>query len=122
MKNERGFTLVEVLVAAAFMILAMLAAIAMTLTAYGNLDRAREESVATALGQQRVEWLRNQDYAATALSAGTTTETLTGTYAGFQRETTIQDDTPQTGLKQIQVSTTGPGGMVAEVVALLADR
>ena len=52
MRRERGFTLVEVLLAAALVIVAMLGAIAMTLTAYGQLDRSRAESIATALAQQ----------------------------------------------------------------------
>ena len=44
----------------------------MSMTAYHQLDRSGDQTVATALGQQRIEWLRNQGYASADLNAGTT--------------------------------------------------
>ena len=46
---------------------------------------------------------------------------LTGDYAGYTRVTTIQNDTPRAGVKQITVVTSTPSGMATQVVALIAE-
>ena len=121
MRDQSGFSLVEVLVAGALLVVVLLAVAGMSLTAFGHLGRSGEQTSAAALGQQRVEWLRNQDWSSADLSAGTTTEVLAGTYAGFVRTTTVQDDTPRAGVKRLTVATTTPSGRGASVVALLAE-
>ena len=122
MKSEEGFSLIEVLLACTLLMVTLLSAALMALTAYGTLDRSGEATTVLALSQQRIEWLRNQGYASGALAAGTTTETLVGTYAGYVRTTTIQDNVPRTGVKQITVSIRSISGATTRVVALIARK
>ena len=121
MSGERGFTLVEVLVAGLVLSVVLLGVAAMTIAASGQLHRGGEQTAATTLVQQRIEWLRNQGYEASDLSAGTTSEALTGTYAGYTRTTTIQDDTPRAGVKRIVVATDTPSGLTVQAVSLISE-
>jgi Tfp pilus assembly protein PilV len=119
--TSSGFPLIEVLVGGFVVVLALLGVATMCLAAYGHLDRSGEQTQAVILGQQRIEWLRNQGYSSSAMSAGTTTEVLTGTYANYSRVTVVQDGTPRSGVKQISVTVTTPSGIDVQVVGLLAD-
>lgn len=121
MSDESGFTLIEVLVASVVLVMALLGVATMCLAAYAHLARSGEETQAVILGQQRIEWLRNQGYAAGAMSAGTTTEVLSGTFNGYSRVTVITNDTPRAGVKQIAVSITTPSGLEVQVAGLLAN-
>ena len=122
MKSEDGFSLVEVLLACTLLMVTLLSAALMSLTAYRALDRSGEATTVLALSQQRIEWLRNQSYTSGALAEGTTTETLIGTYAGYVRTTTIVDNVPRTGVKQVTVTITTVSGATTRVVALIARK
>ena len=119
--SQRGFTLIESLVASTVVSMLLLASAAMTLASVAHLGRSGEETTATTLAQQRVEWLRNQGFSSTALNAGTSTEVLTGGYAGYSRVTVIQDDVPRADVKQLTVTTSTPSGRSVQVVALIAE-
>ena len=73
MRKADGFSLVEVLIAAAILAVALLAIASMFPIAHTNVDWSGDQTVAVTLAQQRIETLRNQPYI--ALAAGTTTET-----------------------------------------------
>jgi prepilin-type N-terminal cleavage/methylation domain-containing protein len=109
-KNERGFTLIEVMVACALISVALVGMAGAMTTAYGTIDKSGEQTTASTLAMQRMEWLRNQAFASSNLSAGSVTETLTGTYAGYTRITTIVDNTPRTGVKRLTVQASSPEG------------
>jgi prepilin-type N-terminal cleavage/methylation domain-containing protein len=119
MRAERGFTLVEVMVACALFSVALLAMAGMMTAAYGTIDKSGEQTAASVLSQQRMEWLRNQAFTAGSLNAGTTTETLTGTYAGYSRVTTIVNNTPRAGVKRFTVQTTAPSGINVQTVSYM---
>lgn len=120
MSDSRGFTLVEVMVCAAIIAIALIPAAAVMVTAYGTLDRAGEQTTALVLGEQRIELLRNQAFTSATLNAGTTNETLVGTYAGYTRATTIVDNSPRNGVKTITVTTTSPVGMTVTLNTRIA--
>jgi len=119
--RTKQFTLVEVLVASVLASGALLGTVGMLLQAYGTLDRSGEHTAAAQLGQQRIEWLRNRPFAGSDLAAGTVTETLSGTYAGYTRITTIVDNTPRAGVKRVSVRTTTPAGLVVDMTSLVAQ-
>lgn len=118
--HERGFSAVEVLIAASVIAVALLAIASMFPTAYSNVDRSGKDTVAVTLAQQRIEWLRNQAYASAALAAGTTTEAAIAGYAGYTRTTVIQDNTPVSGIKQVTVTVATPVGRTVQLLSLIA--
>lgn len=121
MNRGDGFTLIEVLIAAAVLSVVLLGAAAMSIAAYGSLHRSGDHTTAAELGQQHLEWLRNQGYTSTDLTAGTTTTTLGGDYSGYVRTTTVQDATPRADVKQITVVMLAPSGISARATALLIE-
>jgi prepilin-type N-terminal cleavage/methylation domain-containing protein len=121
MRNARGFTIVEVLVTATLVAVALLAIAGMMPTAYRTVDWSGEETVAVTLAKQRLEWLRNQPYTSAPLAAGTTTEVLAGDYGGYTRTTTVQDNTPINEMKQVTVTVATPSRRSAEIVTLIAE-
>lgn len=120
MRTARGFTAIELMVGLVILAVALLAMASMFPIAYGNVAWSGKDTAAVMLAQQRIEWLRTQAYTATALAPGTTSESLTGDYAGFTRTTTVQGDTPINGVKQITVRATGPSGRSVQLIALVA--
>ena len=121
MRNARGFTIVEVLVTATLVAVALLAIAGMMPTAYRTVDWSGEETVAVTLAKQRLEWLRNQPYTSAPMAAGTTTENLAGNYAGYTRTTSIQDNTPIAGVKQVTVTVATPARRTAQILSLIAQ-
>jgi type II secretion system protein I len=121
MNTAKGFTLVEVLIATAIVAIAFLAIASMFPTAYQNVDWSGEQTTAAALAEQRLEWLMNQSYASAPLAAGTTNENLAGPYAGYTRTTTIQDDTPMVGVKDVRVTVATPARRSVQLVTVITQ-
>lgn len=121
MSNTRGFTAVEVLVAATIVVVFLVGIASMMPTAYRTIDWSGEETVAVTLTKQRLEWLRNQPFTAAAMAAGTTTENLAGSDAGYTRTTTIQDNTPINAVKQVTVTVATPARRSVQIVTLIAE-
>jgi len=119
MKREAGFSLVEVLAALALIAGGLMAIATMSVTSLQSVDRSGEETTAMLLSQQRMEWIRNQAYAAAA--AGTTVEALTGDYVGYTRVTVIVDGVPIAKMKKATVSTTSPSGRLVEISSFRAE-
>ncbi|MFQ5657950.1 MAG: hypothetical protein ACE5G5_10445, partial [Candidatus Methylomirabilales bacterium] len=113
----RGFSAIEVLIAAAMIVVALLAIAGMAHTGYRTVDWSGEDTVAMVLAQQRMEWLQSQAY--TSLAAGTTTENLTGNFAGYTRQTVIQDDTPVANVKQVAVTVSSPNARSAQLILVI---
>lgn len=120
MSVEKGFSLVEVLIATAIVAIAFLAIASMFPIAYQNVDWGGEQTTAAALAEQRLEWLMNQSYVSAPLAEGTINENLAGAYAGYTRTTTIQDDTPMPGVKDVRVTVTSPSRRSVQLVTVIA--
>ena len=121
MTSARGFTILEVLMAAAIVAIALMGLAGVFSTAYRTVDWSGEDTVAVTLGKQRLEWLKNQPYTSAALAAGPTTENLTGDYAGYTQQTVVIDDNPLVGVKQVVVTVTTPVGRSVQLVTLIAE-
>ncbi len=119
MRKADGFSLVEVLIAAAILAVALLAIASMFPTAHTNVDWSGDQTVAVTLAQQRIETLRNQPYI--ALAAGTTTETAIPGYTDYTRTTTIQVDIPTPGVKQVAVTVAAPSGKSVGLVTVVTQ-
>lgn len=114
-----GFSVVELLIAAAVLGVAILGMISLFPTSYNDVDRSGKQTTALILAQQQIELLRNQPYA--ALTPGTTTEASLANYPGYTRTTVITDNTPLAGVKQFQVTVTSPvAGVGTQLTSLVA--
>jgi len=120
MSRDRGFTLIEVLVSTLVIVVAMAAMATMALTALRGVERNGERTAAVNLAQSRIEWLRNRPPG--SLEQGNTVERLRGAFVGYQRTTTIEADTPRTGLEQVTVTVATPSGQTIRVATLIGRR
>jgi prepilin-type N-terminal cleavage/methylation domain-containing protein len=120
MKRDGGFTLIEVLIATAVIVVAMAAIATMALTALRGVERNGERTAAVSLAQSRIEWLRNRPSG--SLEEGTTVEELTGAFAGYDRTTTIETDTPRVGVEQVTVTIATPAGQTVRLATLVGRR
>ena len=121
MRNTRGFTAVEVVIAAVIIAIALVGIAGLFPTAYRTVDWSGEETVAMTLAKQRLEWLRNQPFISAPMVAGTTTENLAGNYAGYTRTTSIADNTPINGVKQVTVTVATPVRRSVQILSLIAQ-
>ena len=122
MRNTRGFTVIEVLVAAVIIAVALVGLAGLFPTAYRTVDWSGEETVAVTLSKQRLEWLKNQPYTSAPLAAGTTTENLAGNNAGYTRQTVVAVDNPLVGVKLVTVTVTTPVGRTVQLVSMIAEQ
>jgi prepilin-type N-terminal cleavage/methylation domain-containing protein len=118
--RERGFTLVELLVATALLTGAVFVVTTMTLSAYQRVDRSGELQTALTIAQRRLETLRSEPDGSPVLAAGTTSESLGGDQAGFACTTHIVDDTPLAGVKQVEVVVDTPSGRSVRLDSLIS--
>lgn len=81
--NQRGMTLLEVLVAATVVCVGLLAVAVMFPTSSTNIDYGGKTSKATAIAQEKLEELRNTSFA--SMVAGSDTPT------GYSRSWTLSD-------------------------------
>lgn len=79
MRAPRGFTLVELLVAATILLVALLGIAAVLPTADLSLHQAGQISKAVALAQEMIEMVKNDPFSQLALYSGVDTRS-TGTY------------------------------------------
>lgn len=122
MRNTRGFSAIEVLIAAVIVAVALMGLAGLFPTAYRTVDWGGEETVAVTLAKQRLEWLKNQPYTSAPLAPGPTTENLAGNYAGYTRQTVVIDNNPIPGVKRVMVTVTTPVGRTVQVVSLIAEQ
>jgi prepilin-type N-terminal cleavage/methylation domain-containing protein len=108
-RSDRGFTLVEIVVAIAILSIAVVGLAGFALISSRALYRSKELSVGTIVAHEALDSLRSQPYA--ALPAGTATRTLTsGAFSFFVTTTITQDPRPLVRLKQVLVSVVGRTG------------
>jgi len=65
-RSGQGFTVVEVLIAAAVLLVGLLAVASMIPTGSTNVDQAGRMSSAVAVAQQSIEWVKNSAFPPTA--------------------------------------------------------
>lgn len=130
MNNTRGFSAIEVLIASTIIVVALLAIANMAPTAYRTVDRSGEDTAAVTMAQQHIEALKNLPFTDPGLAdnspAGVTVP-VTVTYDGvtytYTRTTTIVDNTPMNGVKQVTVTVSTPtiGRQPVTLVTLIAQ-
>ncbi|MFQ5656486.1 MAG: prepilin-type N-terminal cleavage/methylation domain-containing protein [Candidatus Methylomirabilales bacterium] len=127
MRDNRGFSAIEVLIAATIIVVALLAIASMAPTAYRTVDWSGEDTMAVTLAQQRIEFQKNQPFPA---ADSTTNEPAwnpvpTGNVTGYTRQTVIDVDpaayAPLTGIAQVTVTVTSVSGRQVVLTTLIAQ-
>ncbi len=104
----RGFTVMEVIIAAFLLTVGLVATAQLVMMATGHVALSKQQSDAAALASQTVEQYR--DVAFNALAAGTYTATPTVGAITYTVQTVVTVNDPTTGMKRVSVTVTWSGG------------
>jgi len=104
-ENEKGFTLIEVLLSISILAIGLLGMAALQVTATKGNALAKKNTLAISLAEDKIEEYKNTPYDSIIPTEGITEENL---HAGaiFKRITKVEDNTPITGVKSITVTVT----------------
>jgi prepilin-type N-terminal cleavage/methylation domain-containing protein len=109
-RDDAGMTLVEIMVACMVIGIAFLGLAGMFPLGMKNLNQSRMRTVATDLGQGKMEELMKLKQDDADLTAGTHSDPANPVRTNFNRYWTVLDGTPMVGMKQITVRVTYPHG------------
>ena len=116
--NNRGLTLIEILITTVLLSVAFLGMSAMTVTSTRGLAFSDHLTTGVTLAKTRIEELEHADYAA-VIAANYPRESY-GSMAGytpFQRDVVIVDNTPEANMKRVTVTVSwGERGEMKSVV------
>ncbi len=104
--NEKGFSLLEILVAITVLSIGLLGMAGLTTSIiHGNM-LSNKVTTATTLGQDRMEHFRRLGYSTTPAADTTTTEGYNSisNYSSYKRVSFIDVNSPSAGMKTITVT------------------
>ena len=105
LRDERGFTLIEAIIAVAVLIVGILAMYSMQLAAINGNSRSNYVTRAFSYASQQIEALSNTDYGDIQSFAGNSTGNLTIAHDNFYTiSANVTDDQPMQDLKTVQVN------------------
>jgi Tfp pilus assembly protein PilV len=106
--SSRGFTVMEVIVAAFLLTVGLVATAQLILMATGQVAFSKQQSDAAALAAQTIEEYRDINF--NTLAAGTYTVTPTVGPTTYNVQTVVTTSDPQPGMKRVAVTITWGGG------------
>jgi type IV pilus assembly protein PilV len=100
-RKDSGFTLIELLIAIVILSVGLLGMATLTGSIVKKNKLSNDLSAATTLAQDKLEDIRADGYT----SAASETKTACATpFSEYQREVTVSNDTPASGMKQVTVA------------------
>jgi prepilin-type N-terminal cleavage/methylation domain-containing protein len=120
--NEKGMTLVELLVASMITCIAFLGLAAIFPLGMQNISESRMKTVATDLAQEKMEELMHADITDSDLNAGDHTDPRNPVRTTFNRSWTVLDNEPVADMRRIEVRVTYPHGTDTRDVVLVGYR
>jgi type IV pilus assembly protein PilV len=114
--DEKGFTLIETLMAIAVISIGLLALAALQTSAISGNAKAKKHSMAVLLAEDQIETYRNMPYDSIPASEVTETGTALSPWGIYTRTTSVQDGMPVSGSKTITVSVSWPDKVPRSVV------
>ena len=106
MKNEKGFTLLEVLIAILILSVGLLGMASLTVAIIHGNKFSNDMTTATTLAQDKMEDIRRLGYSGTPATTTTETENYNSItdYDAYKRVTVTTVDSPAVGMKVITVT------------------
>ena len=106
MKNEKGFTLLEVLIAILILSVGLLGMASLTVAIIHGNKFSNDMTTATTLAQDKMEDIRRLGYSGMPATTTTDTENYNSItdYAAYKRVTVTTVDSPAVGMKTITVT------------------
>jgi prepilin-type N-terminal cleavage/methylation domain-containing protein len=120
--NEKGMTLIELMVVCVIMGIAFLGLVGIFPLGMQNLNESRMRTVATDLAQEKMEELLVLSPLDTDLTAGSHTDASNPVRSSFNRFWTVNDDDPVADMKRIEVRVTYPRGSGTRDVVVVAYK
>lgn len=123
-KNEKGFTLIEILVAIMLLAVALMGMTSVTAMVIKGNSLSKTMTTATTLAKDKMEEFKNTSYADLATvpspdyvtAGGAVQSSASGTY--YKRISTLLSDSPDTGMTSIEVKVEWPQQNPAHNVTL----
>jgi len=101
-QSERGFTLIEVLVAIVILSVGLLGMATLTIAIIQGNKLSNDLTTATTLAQDKMEDIRRMDYSNVTPETKAACESP---YGNYQIEVSVTNDSPATGMKTVTVTT-----------------
>lgn len=117
-KNEKGASVVEIMVALMIFGIGLVAAFRMLPQSSATTTHSRNRTTAVNLAQEKIEELMADGYESGDLAAGDHDDANNPISNHFNRTWSITDDTPITDMKSISVSVTFPASGADSTVTL----
>lgn len=105
-KDDRGFTIIEVLIAIVILSIALLGMAGLTMGIMTGNDHSKQLTTATTLAQDKMEEIRRLGYSAMPSADTATTEDYNSisSYPLYKRVTATTVNSPSSGMKTITVT------------------
>jgi Tfp pilus assembly protein PilV len=120
--NEKGITLIELLIVCVVISFAFLGLANLFPVSMASLNESRMHTTAADFAQDKMEDLLELDGTHGDLTAGTHNDPDNPIRTTFNRSWVVTDNTPATGLKQVEVTVTYPHGTKTRSVTLASFR
>jgi Tfp pilus assembly protein PilV len=117
-RNEKGASVVEIMVAMLIFGIGLVAAIRVLPESSAKTTRSRNKTIAVNIAQEKVEDLMASGYQAADLAAGDHDDPDNPIRNHYNRTWSVTDDTPVVGMKMISVSVTFPTASADSVATL----
>lgn len=120
--NEKGMTLIELMVVCVVIGIAFLGLAGIFPLGMQNINESRMRTVATDLAQEKMEELLELSPVDTDLTAGTHSDANNPVRSTFNRFWTVTDNDPVPDMKRIEVRVTYPRGSDTRDVIVVAYK
>jgi len=117
-RNEKGASVVEIMVALVIFGVGLVAAARVLPESSAKTTRSRNKTIAVNIAQEKIEELMSDGYQHADLAAGNHDDPDNPVSGHYNRTWTVTDDTPVVDMKMISVSVTFPTSGADSVATL----
>jgi prepilin-type N-terminal cleavage/methylation domain-containing protein len=104
LRDTNGFTLIEVLIATVIITIASLGVASLTVGVIRGNAFSKRVTTAATLAQDRLEEIKRLGYSNAGMAVATENYGTIANFSGYKRVTTVDNDTPASKMKTINVT------------------